>query len=116
MGGGEGAEQTPPPSGLDGRARVHTQTQATRSRAHLIVVTPVEDQQPRRPAEMSIRSTDTHLAATSVPISGACRSTRCNRQRRTPPPLHLRSRRLSQKGTKTQLGPTDPDGSLQWSH
>lgn len=42
------------------------------------------------PAEMSVRNADTHLAATSGPISGACHSARCVGQRLTPPPPPLR--------------------------
>lgn len=55
------------------------------------MVTPIQDQQPGLwlPAEMSIHNTDTHLVATSIPISGACHSTRGARHRLTTPPPHL---------------------------
>lgn len=60
----------------------------------LIMVTPIEDQQHSNgrlwvPGEMSIQNSDTHLVATSLPISGARHSTRCLCQRPTPPlPLY----------------------------
>lgn len=47
------------------------------------------------PGEMSSQSTDTHLVATSIPISSACHSTCCAHNRLTPPPLQ--GCRLSQK-------------------
>lgn len=61
----------------------------------VIAVTPIEDQQHGDgrlwvPGEMSIQNSDTHLVATSIPISGARHSTRCLCQRQTPaPPLYL---------------------------
>lgn len=59
------------------------------------MVTPIEDQQHGdgrlwMPGEMSIQTGDTHLVATSIPISGARHSRRCLGQRPTPPlPLYL---------------------------
>lgn len=70
-------------------------------REDLIMVTPISERQHGggagrlwMPGEMSSQSTDTHLVATSIPICGACQSTRRAHNELTPPPLQ--SCRLSQ--------------------
>lgn len=81
-----------------------TQTHTTHGlclRADLIMVTPISKRWQQHgggcgrlwmPGEMSSQSTDTHPVATSIPISGACQSTRRTHNGVTPPPLcHCRA-------------------------
>lgn len=80
--------------------KMHT-THGLCLRADLIMVTPISKRWQQHgggcgrlwmPGEMSSQSTDTHLVATSIPISGACQSTRRAHNGLTPPPLcHCRA-------------------------